>query len=79
MTCREFIEFLDRYLGDELSPAERAQFDRHLGVCPDCTNYLATYQETVELEQKALAPDDAVPADVPEDLVRAIMSTIAQK
>lgn len=78
MTCREFTEFLDRYLGDTLSAAERAQFDRHLGVCPDCVNYLAGYEETQRLKHAALSPDGPVPDDVPEDLVAAIMRGISR-
>lgn len=73
MTCREFAEFLDAYLRGELAPAERAEFERHLVVCEACVNYLASYRETVRLAQLAFT-DEALPADVPEDLVRAILA-----
>jgi predicted anti-sigma-YlaC factor YlaD len=76
MTCREFTEFLDRYLAGELSEAEQARFERHLGVCRDCRNYLSSYENVVALEGSALKPDDRLPEDVPEDLVAAIMATV---
>jgi anti-sigma factor RsiW len=74
MTCREFIEFLWRYYLGELSAAERAEFDEHLAECPDCVAYLQSYAETVRLGQGAFADADAsVPAEVPEELVQAIL------
>ena len=73
MTCREFAEFLDAYLRGELAPAERDEFERHLVVCVACVNYMAGYRETVRLAQLAFA-DEALPDDVPEDMVRAILA-----
>jgi anti-sigma factor RsiW len=74
MTCRELIEFLWRYLEDELPAAERRAFDEHLAVCPDCVDYLASYRETIRLAQDAYAdPSAEVPDDVPEELVQAIL------
>jgi anti-sigma factor RsiW len=78
MTCREFTEFLDRYLAKELPAAEQARFDRHLGVCRDCQNYLATYQQTVEAGRAALRSDEALPDDIPDGLVAAVMANIGK-
>jgi len=77
LTCRELIDFLMAYLDGELPAAQRADFERHLGVCPPCLNYLETYKETVRLG-KACCADDALPADVPEELVRAILAARRQ-
>ena len=75
MTCRELIDFLGAYLGGELSEEVRLRFDEHLAACPECSAYLKTYRETVKLAQGAFQdPDDLVPADVPEDLVKAILA-----
>src|SRR5436309_7930225 len=75
MTCRELIDFLMAYLDGELDPAERAEFDRHLSLCPNCRNYLHSYTATVRLGKWAFAsPDSAAPGDVPEDLVKAILA-----
>ena len=69
MTCRECIEFLGRYLGDELPERQRATFDAHLAECPQCIHYLDAYRRTVELAQAT-----AEPGLVPDDLVRAILA-----
>jgi anti-sigma factor RsiW len=75
MTCREFVEFLWRYTSDELSPEERATFDTHLSACQHCVKYLQSYQETIQIGKKALVEsDDPVPAEVPENLVKAILA-----
>ena len=74
MTCKEFIEFVWRYLDEQLPREQRAVFDEHLAVCPGCVNYLANYAETVRLVGRAFEdPDGALPDDVPEDLVAAIL------
>ncbi len=75
MTCRELIEFLWRYVEDGLRPEERSQFDDHLAKCPDCVKYVQSYRETVRAGQVVFRElEDAVPAEVPEDLVQAILA-----
>ena len=75
MTCRELADFIADYLSGELSPDVRGTFERHLRVCPNCTTYLAAYRETVALGKRAFDDDTAaLPADVPEDLVKAILA-----
>ena len=74
LTCREFVDFLMAYLSGELPPGQRAVFEQHLGECPDCTAYLHSYQQTVRIEKLVCGcPDEAAPADVPEELIRAIL------
>jgi anti-sigma factor RsiW len=75
MTCRDFIEFLLEYSSGELSPEQRREFDAHLAECPWCVAYLRTYERTIRLGKAAFAePEASVPADVPEELVRAILA-----
>ena len=74
MTCRELVEFLMDYLDEQLAEPERLCFEEHLGECPDCVAYLATYREAVRLGKEACAAGDAIPAEVPEDLVRAVLA-----
>lgn len=75
MTCSEFTEFLDSYLSKEISPAERAEFERHLAACKHCVAYLATYEQAVALGKAVFKETDRdVPEEVPEDLVRAILA-----
>jgi anti-sigma factor RsiW len=49
MTCRELVELVTEYLEGALPPAERARFERHLGVCPGCVTYVAQIRQTVRL------------------------------
>ena len=78
MTCREFVEFLDRFVNGDLSPDEAAEFERHLAVCASCVRYLESYRQTIRLAREALAGHGdqdvtKVPA-VPEELVAAILA-----
>lgn len=75
MTCKEFIDFLTDYLANELPAGERACFEHHLRLCPDCVAYLDSYRETVQLGRAACCGDQGeLPADVPEELIRAILA-----
>jgi anti-sigma factor RsiW len=75
VTCREFVEFLDDYLAGRLAAGSLTAFNEHLSVCPSCVAYMKTYKATVEMGRGALsASDDALPPDVPEDLVQAILA-----
>lgn len=74
MTCQEFADFIADYLAGALSDEQMAIFERHMAMCPDCINYLRTYEETVELEKALFTrAGEEVPAEVPEDLVTAIL------
>ncbi len=74
MTCRELIEFLMDYLDGALPDAESRSFDEHLRECDGCAAYVASYRTTVELGCQVCSDlEGAVPADVPEDLVTAIL------
>jgi anti-sigma factor RsiW len=74
VTCREFADFMADYLSGELSADVRASFDRHLVLCANCQRYITSYEETVKLGKAAFDDEKAaVPADVPEELVRAIL------
>ena len=75
MTCREFADFIKDYVAGELSSESRAQFEHHLSICPNCQRYLTSYEETIKLGKRAFDDEDsAVPPEVPEDLVKAILS-----
>jgi anti-sigma factor RsiW len=75
MTCQEFLDFLMDYLDGLLPAPQHLCFEEHLGECPDCVAYLETYQQANRLGKEAYtAGDDAVPPDVPEDLIRAVLA-----
>jgi anti-sigma factor RsiW len=75
VTCREFAEFIADYLAEGLAAETRAAFEHHLRLCANCQKYLDGYRTTIELGRHAFDDLDApVPADMPEELVRAILA-----
>ena len=75
MTCRKFADFMMDYLSNELAGESRRQFEYHLSRCVNCRKYLRSYEETVKLGKRAFDDEDsALPADVPDDLVKAILA-----
>jgi anti-sigma factor RsiW len=74
VNCREFTDFLMAYLDGELPGDERSSFEFHLHSCPPCVNYLESYRATVRLGRACCQSDDAIPEDVPEGLVQAILA-----
>ena len=59
----------------DLAPEQRATFDAHLGECPACVDYLASYRTTVQLGREVSTRDDILPEDVPPELIDAILAT----
>jgi anti-sigma factor RsiW len=75
MTCQELVDFLMDYLDGLLPAPQRLSFEEHLGQCPDCVAYLETYQQAIRLGKEACTTgDEPVPPEVPEELVRAILT-----
>jgi anti-sigma factor RsiW len=80
MTCKELVDFLADYLENELSGEVRGEFQRHLNECPECVAYMQGYERTVRLGQGVFChPDDPVPSEVPDGLVRAILAASRKK
>jgi anti-sigma factor RsiW len=71
ISCHELLDFLYLYLENELPEDRRAEFDRHLGVCDPCREYIRRYQDTIRLGRSAYSDSGA--ADVPEELVQIIL------
>ena len=75
VTCREFADFMMDYLTGEIPSESRALFEHHLSLCVNCQKYLTSYEETVKLGKRAFDDEDAaLPANVPEALVKAILA-----
>lgn len=76
ITCREFEDFVLRYLEGELPKGQARIFEWHMRLCRECRDYLAAYRRTLEIGKAVLTADDhaPVPPDVPEDLVSAILA-----
>jgi anti-sigma factor RsiW len=76
MTCKEFIDVLGRYLAGDLDPGAKNEGDLHLKVCPDCVNYLRSYELTIRLGKSAFSEDPE--GGPPEDLVDVVLSRRAR-
>jgi anti-sigma factor RsiW len=75
MTCREFVDFLMRYLDGELEAESARVFERHMQLCPPCLTFLDTYKDTIRLGKYACRNDVGPPPDeVPEALIQAILA-----
>ena len=80
ITCRELIDFLADFVEGGLAPEQRREFDRHLAVCPSCVNYVESYKAAIQVGKAAFChPDDPAPADVPEELIAAILAARKQR
>lgn len=75
-TCRELIDFLGDYLSGELPAAQRAEFERHLAICPPCVAYLKTYEQTIRLGKSACTDVNEEP---PEELIKAILAARSKR
>lgn len=60
MTCRELVELVSDYLEGLLSPAERERFERHLGYCDPCVEYVDQMRGVIAGARR-LAEDDIDP------------------
>jgi anti-sigma factor RsiW len=75
ITCRELASFLGEYLAGELPADVHRAFAYHLSLCPNCVQYVSDYSRAVALGEGAYDDDaTAVPEDVPEELVTAILA-----
>jgi len=75
MTCEHLLGFLTDYVENTLSPDERARFDKHLAVCPECIDYLHNFETTIHATRCSSHPAPAPAAEpIPESLVQAILS-----
>jgi len=75
VTCQEIADFLMDYFSRELPQTQRAIFEEHLGICPECVAYVHSYETTIKASKSACDRVHVRDAnEVPEDLVRAILA-----
>jgi anti-sigma factor RsiW len=77
MTCRDVTDFLEAYVAAELADDVRLAFDRHMGDCTNCRRFLLQYEATVMAGKQAYTLIEETP--IPDDLVKAILSSLRQK
>jgi anti-sigma factor RsiW len=75
LSCKELIESLTDYIEGRLSLPRKAAFQLHLLCCGQCRDYLHNYETTIAASKQAFPDTDeeAAPAEVPEDLIQAIL------
>jgi anti-sigma factor RsiW len=73
VNCREVSGFLLGYVDGELDPDVVAEFHLHLDACLNCREYLEQYRQTIVRSQ---AVGETVEAEIPEDLVKAVLDTL---
>lgn len=74
LNCQEILCYLMKYLDGELSPEESARFEKHIAICPPCIDYMKTYKETIRLGQSVCHDETSACAEVPEELIQAILA-----
>ena len=70
MTCRELVEHLLDFVGDELAPEHREKIVEHLCKCPPCEALVETYQITIRLSRQL--PRAPLPPHLQERLRQAL-------
>jgi len=73
LTCAEFEEFVHDYYESAVPEAVRKRFDTHMRICPMCDAHFKSYVREISLGQRVSAEDDALPENMPEELVGAIL------
>ncbi|MBL8747015.1 MAG: zf-HC2 domain-containing protein [Phycisphaerae bacterium] len=80
MTCKELIEFLAEYLDGGLTPGQRAAFERHLGLCRACADYLDAYRQTIRVVRAtSQITGRCAPPPLPPDLVAAVTAAATRR
>ena len=74
MTCREITDFLMDHVGGSLPADVAAAFDQHLERCPNCCEFLRQYRDAIAAGRAAC--EDSKPSEIPDDLVKAIISAL---
>jgi len=62
LNCKGVIREISNYIDGELEPAVRAELERHLAHCEDCTMIVDQTKKTIQLYC------DAEPVALPEEI-----------
>jgi anti-sigma factor RsiW len=69
MSCKELVELVTEYFDDVLAPEDRAAFERHLGECDPCVDYLAEMRDTIRLTGRLR--EESLPPQLRDELLTA--------
>ncbi len=67
LTCAEMTELITEYLEETMSLEDRLEFQKHVGLCRDCREYL--HQMKVTVETLGAMPEEPVPEPVMGELL----------
>jgi anti-sigma factor RsiW len=67
MTCQELSEIVTDYLEGAMPASDRARFDHHLALCPECRRYVEQMRQTVAALGRV--PDEPIPAEIEAKLL----------
>jgi anti-sigma factor RsiW len=70
ITCREVVELLCDFIGEELSPEQRQLVEEHLCRCPPCVCYVETYRLTIHITRQLPA------ASMPEIVLERLQARL---
>lgn len=80
LTCREFEEFIDDYLDDNLPASVSRKVRLHLIACRDCRSYISAYKRSIEMGKAVCDKlDSEIPEDVPEELITFVLENVKNK
>lgn len=75
MKCRELAEFLNDYVSGELPEESRAHFEFHLSKCKNCHEYMVQYEVVIKAGQIACGEMSDEMPEVPEELIKIVLSS----
>ncbi|MEL0659823.1 zf-HC2 domain-containing protein [Psychromonas arctica] len=77
ISCESFDTFIVDYIDDNLQDNQKRIFIHHLNECPACRVYLKNYEYRIQLS-KSIFANDTDKADIPNQLVEAILAAKKQ-
>jgi anti-sigma factor RsiW len=73
-TCKQVIlDLLIEYEDGAMAPEDRADFERHMDMCPPCIRFLTTYRATGKT-LKLLKPEE-----IPHDLAQSVLAFVRSR
>jgi anti-sigma factor RsiW len=73
-TCKKVIlDLLIEYEDGAMLPEDRADFERHMDMCPPCIRFLTTYRATGKT-LKLLKPEE-----IPHDLAQSVLAFVRSR
>jgi anti-sigma factor RsiW len=70
IACHDIYDRASAFHDDDLSPAEREAYRRHLEACPPCDHFYRSFEATIRRARQALLVEP--PPELAEELIRRI-------